>query len=394
MDEPNSKRRRTNLIVIKDEEGSTTSSTHTPSAPIRQDSAETETTETPIIPAAVPSNSRVRQRSNSTQNHHNTTTNINKNQNNTSRNNQDDNSNSQQQNDNVDSQTQQNQQQQEQQQEEQQQQRQRQQQLEQEQQARRDSIIRPLLRELRTGRTVDDALTAIERLYHALMDKGTSSSTSNTTGNNNYKDSDLSVPMARCITQWNGCGAILMALKDWYLDSTDFASKAVKVLVLVTGAVPIAKQFIVELGGLRTLIKVSEGGLHVFVSDKTGGKVPKQLTVVQRKRLDYRLQSNVVGLLHNLIGGVDYSIGKEVAAEECLDLVIQALKSFPDDKYTQKRGIRYLLKVGRMQDSQVTMMLQKKQVGILFVQALDRFRNTNPGVKEMAQEALLWYATS
>ena len=94
------------------------------------------------------------------------------------------------------------------------------------------------------------------------------------------------------------------------------------------------------------------------------------------------------------MGGVDYSIGKEVASEECLDLVIDALRNFPNDKYTQKRGIRYLLKAGKMQDAQVITMLQKKQVGILFVQALDRFRNTNRPVKEMAQEALLWYATS
>ncbi|KAL3940596.1 MAG: hypothetical protein SGBAC_004904 [Bacillariaceae sp.] len=228
--------------------------------------------------------------------------------------------------------------------------------------------------------------------------------------------------MARCITQWNGCGAILMALQDWYLESTDFACKAVKVLVLITGAVPIAKQFIVELGGIRTLLKVSQGGLHVFAATSTsnsatsnsssssssvgissnsnnntnsnngakiGLKVRKQLSAAQRRNMNYQLQSNAVGLLHNLIGGVDYSIGKEVAAEECLDLVIQALQNFPGDKYTQKRGIRYLFKVGKMQDAQVTTMLQQKQVGLLFVQALDRFRNTNRFVKEMAQEALM-----
>ena len=200
--------------------------------------------------------------------------------------------------------------------------------------------------------------------------------------------------MARSITQWNGCGAILMALKDWYLESTEFSVKAIRVLVLITGSVPIAKQFIVELGGLRTLVLVSEAGLHVYVHSSTGKKVNKQLTVQQRKKMEFNLQSNVVGLLHNLMGGVDYSIGKEVASEECLDLVIDALRNFPNDKYTQKRGIRYLLKAGKMQDAQVITMLQKKQVGILFVQALDRFRNTNRPVKEMAQEALLWYATS
>jgi len=244
-----------------------------------------------------------------------------------------------------------------------------------------DNTVRPLLRGLRMARTVDAALTAMESLYRALLHNG----------------KDTNVKMARSITQWNGCGAILMALKDWYMESTFFSMTAIRVLILITGSVPIAKQFIVELGGLRTLVLVSEAGLRVqqqqpqTIGNK-GRKSP--LTVQQRKQLEYNLQSNVVGLLHNLMGGVDNSIGREVAAEECLDLVVTALKQRPLDKYTQKRGIRYLLKAGKMQDAQVITMLQKKQVGILFLRALDQFRHSNPSIRNLAQEALMWYASN
>lgn len=142
---------------------------------------------------------------------------------------------------------------------------------------------------------------------------------------------------------------------------------------------------------------MSEAGLRVQQQQpqpigNKGRKPP--LTVQQRKQLEYNLQSNVVGLLHNLMGGVDNSFGREVAAEECLDLVVTALKQRPLDKYTQKRGIRYLLKAGKMQDAQVITMLQKKQVGILFLRALDQFRHSNPSIRNLAQEALMCYASN
>jgi hypothetical protein len=47
-----------------------------------------------------------------------------------------------------------------------------------------------------------------------------------------------------------------------------------------------------------------------------------------------------------------------------------------------------------MDDEQATLTLQKKRVGLLFVNALDRFRNTNVEVKIIAQDALQWYAMS
>lgn len=219
-----------------------------------------------------------------------------------------------------------------------------------------EETVRGILRQLRNSSTFDSAFQAIQDLYAQLMpDKA--------------KRVDLIV--ATSITQLNGGGAILMALKDWYADSNDFCRRAIRCLVLVTANVPVAKQYVVELGGVRTIIQAAE-------------KYPT----------DYFLQSNSVGLIHNLAMGVANTIRKELASEECLEFVCQNLKEWPDDRYTQKRGIKYLLTIGRMNDAQATITLQKKKVGVLFVNALDRFRNTNPEVKELAEEALQWYATS
>jgi hypothetical protein len=216
--------------------------------------------------------------------------------------------------------------------------------------------VRSVLRDLRTSQTIEKALEAIKNLYSKL-----------TSG----EKKQINMKIAEAITQWNGCGAILMALKDWHSESHDFCCRSIRSLVLITANVPIAKKNVVELGGVRTILKAAE-------------KYPT----------DYFLRSNSVGLLHNLGMGVDDTIRKEIASEECLDLVIQTMKHWPDDKYTQKRGIKYLLAIGRMDDEQATLTLQKKRVGLLFVNALDRFRNTNVEVKIIAQDALQWYAMS
>jgi hypothetical protein len=216
--------------------------------------------------------------------------------------------------------------------------------------------VRSVLRDLRTSQTSKMALQAIKNLYGML-----------TSG----EKKQINIQIAEAITQWNGCGAILMALKDWHSESHDFCCRSIRSLVLITANVPIAKQKVVELGGVRTLLKAAE-----------------------KHPTDYFLRSNSVGLLHNLGMGVDDAIRREVASEECLDLVIQTMKQWPDDKYTQKRAIKYLLAIGRMNDEQATLTLQKKRVGLLFVNALDRFRYTNIEVKIIAKDALQWYAMS
>jgi hypothetical protein len=221
-----------------------------------------------------------------------------------------------------------------------------------------ENEIRSMLRILRTSQTAENATSAIQDLYYTLGGAG---------GGKNIKGNRQ---IAEAITRWNGCGAILMAVKDWS-EENEFSSKALRSLVLITANVPKSKQIIVELGGIRTMLLVAE-----------------------RHSTDYFIRSNAVGLLHNISSGVEESIKRETASEECIDLVIQTMKHWCSDVYTQKRGMKYFLKIGRVDDSQITLTLHKKRVGILFLNAMDKFRNSNPEVKKIAQDALMMYASS
>eukprot|EP00980_Cylindrotheca_fusiformis_P030084 scaffold24333_cov132-Cylindrotheca_fusiformis.AAC.1 len=231
-----------------------------------------------------------------------------------------------------------------------------------------EDIVRSLLRDLRTSTTSQSAYAAIQNLYDKLI----------------LPNQKVDLVVAKAITQWNGCGVILMALKDWHAESHEFCCRAIRCLVLITAQIPIAKQYVVELGGVRTVLQANNNDNDD--NKKSDSKEPN--------KQDYFLRSNSVGLIHNLSVGVANVIRDEVASEECLDFVCRTMNDWPYDRYTQKRGIKYLMTIGRMEDAQATLTLQKKRVGVLFVNALDRFRNTNEEVKTLAQEALQWYAMS
>lgn len=215
--------------------------------------------------------------------------------------------------------------------------------------------ITDMLLKLRRSKTVEEATEAIKELYKPLDTESEKSQ---------RKDS------ASKIAQFDGVGNSLMALEKWHAQSQEFCYQVFQLLIRVTFFVPSIKQFIINSGGITTILS------SVKMHDET----------------DYLFKSSALGLLCNLSLGVEESSKLEVAAPECIDLVLETMKAWPEKEYAQKRGCIYLYEVGQVGEAKD--VIHEKKAGALILDALDRFRKSNPDVHKWASQASIVYAKS
>lgn len=214
--------------------------------------------------------------------------------------------------------------------------------------------VNDMLRKLRRANNIEKAIEAIKELYKPL---------------DTESEKTMRKDAAYKIAQFDGVGNSLIALEKWHAESQEFSYLVFQLLIRITFFVPSTKSFIVNSGGISTVIDA------VRQHDETS---------------DYLFKSSALGLLCNLSLEVDDPAKIEVASPECVDLVVETMKRWPDKEYAQKRGCIYFYEVGQMEE--VKDMLHEKRVGMLFMDALDNFRGTNKDVQKWASQALIVYA--
>lgn len=218
--------------------------------------------------------------------------------------------------------------------------------------------VNDLLRKLRRAPDIEQATAALKEIYKPLDQSSEKSM---------RKDS------AWKIAQFDGVGNALVALEKWHTQSQEFSYMTFQLLIRISFFVPSTKTFIVNSGGVLTIIEAVR-------AHEEGAQD------------DYLFKTSALGLLTNLSLEVEDSIKAEVASEECVDLVMECMTKWPEKEYAQKRGCIYFYEVGQIDE--VKNMMHEKRVGTLIIDALDRFRDTNKDVHKWASQALVVYARS
>lgn len=156
-----------------------------------------------------------------------------------------------------------------------------------------------LLRNLRRSSTLEEAMESMRELYAPL---------------NTETDQFFRQNAAQKIGKLDGVGTTLMALTKWHEQSMEFCYLAFQLLIRITFFVPRTKRFVINSGGMKTIV-----------------------AAVKAHDGDYLFKSSVAGLLCNLSLGVDEDTKAEIAGEECIDFVLDAMEVWPDKEYVQKR---------------------------------------------------------
>mmetsp|Transcript_39375 Transcript_39375/g.95304 ORF Transcript_39375/g.95304 Transcript_39375/m.95304 type:complete len:256 (+) Transcript_39375:128-895(+) len=218
--------------------------------------------------------------------------------------------------------------------------------------------INEMLRKLRRANSVEEATDALKALYKPL---------------DQSSEKALRKDSAEKIARFDGVGNSLIALEKWHTQSQEFSYMTFQLLIRISFFVPTTKTFIVNSGGVLTIIEAV----------KAHEEGPQD---------DYLFKSSALGLLTNLSLEVDDIIKAEVASEECVDLVLECMKRWPEKEYAQKRGCIYFYEVGQIDE--VKDLMHEKRVGVPIIDALDRFRERNKDVHKWAMQALVVYARS
>jgi hypothetical protein len=211
--------------------------------------------------------------------------------------------------------------------------------------------IRTLLRNLRSSDSVDQAVESMRALRKPLASD---------------VDHEIKNATAIIVSELNGPAVILMALKEWYSQSQDFSNLAIRTLIQITCFVSKTRRFIAESGGIRTLVVTAKA----FPGD-------------------YRINASAVGLFTNL--SMSESSRFDLAIEDCIDMVTDAMKKWPDDVYLQRCGCIYFSNICTIE--QVQDRLHRKKVGILLSNLLENFyfKEGSDDIYEIARDALNTY---
>ncbi|KAL3932189.1 MAG: hypothetical protein SGBAC_010967 [Bacillariaceae sp.] len=225
-----------------------------------------------------------------------------------------------------------------------------------------ETVVKLVLQDLRFANSPEDSIEAMDTLFQVLHEDY---DLQETLPLSYFHTDNISASVANSITECNGVFAIMMALAN--NEGDDCLFKGVRLLHLVAKLAPAGGQQLIESGAIRSLL--------TMIAKEEKKYIEEEFDHLDIEGYDKFLKSNMIGLLSELVGGLDWRICKETATEETLDFVIAAMKKYPDDEVMQEVGIDYLLKVGTTGDSEVVKMLQARKVGHLFLDALEQFRD-------------------
>jgi hypothetical protein len=209
-----------------------------------------------------------------------------------------------------------------------------------------NEIAKGMLSQLLKSMTIEEAESAMRE----LLDSIESSSSSNRKR------------LVQVLVRHNGSAAIVVALEKYFQFSQDFCLAALSVLVNITYYEPQkSNPILVGIGGIHTLLRTS-----TFYNMQ-----------------DVAMVSDTVELLCNF--ATLSETRPEVATEECIDFVFQAMLAFPEDEDTQLEGCEYFLAIGEL-SPKTKELVKSKRIGSLLGNALDNFQDP------ISQNAMIWYA--
>jgi len=211
-----------------------------------------------------------------------------------------------------------------------------------------DEEIDNLLRNLRNSNTIGESVKAMKTLRDLVA-------TAKVT------DEEESKAAAETITRLDGVGTIIVALKEWHTQSTDFCRYALGSLCNITCHVPTSKQSIVRIGGIKTILAASKKGCD-------------------------KCLANAVGVLGNIAKVEDGKYLEEVATDECIDVVMKKMKKWPNDTYIQECGCNYFFYIREVDG--IKSKLRSKNICSLLKNVVDNFHGKDQNVYQYAKEAL------
>lgn len=200
-----------------------------------------------------------------------------------------------------------------------------------------------MLQNLRESKTLEDATESIKALYSLLSGQGT--------------DQRLRATSAETMAQLNGVGAILMALQRWFpFPREEFSTFAIRSLIQICCYYPKAKDNIVNIGGVGTVLAAAE--IHFE---------------------DTLVTANSVGLLCNLSS--DAGTKQDVANEKSIDFVVRAMKRYPNHRFIQRNGCAYLSCIGEIEGMNRT--FRRREIDSLLLHTFNSFRERENEIKEI-----------
>ena len=128
----------------------------------------------------------------------------------------------------------------------------------------------------------------------------------------------------RGVDEQDGVAMILIALTRWYDKCEDMANLAIRSLVCITYYEDSSKQQLATIG------------------------ISQILETANRYCESYSVRLHTVSLLGNL-ACTGEEMAMEVATDECIDIVMETMKKWPEDPYSQRSGVRYLQYIGEIE---------------------------------------------
>eukprot|EP00980_Cylindrotheca_fusiformis_P002837 scaffold672_cov126-Cylindrotheca_fusiformis.AAC.38 len=200
-----------------------------------------------------------------------------------------------------------------------------------------------LLRTLRESTTLQEATNTIKTLYALLG--GLEVTTS------------VRAASAEIIARFNGAGTIILALQKWFpFRGEDFTVYAIRSLIQICRYYPRAKQNIVNIGGVGTV-----------------------LAAARFNPGDPLVNANAVGLFCNLSSS--RTTKQDVASEKCIDFIIRTMKNYPNHRFIQRNGCAYLSCIGEIEG--MTDMFRRKDIDILLLQTFNNYRERQSQLSEV-----------
>ena len=207
-----------------------------------------------------------------------------------------------------------------------------------------DEEIAELVRRLADASSWEEALEAIRAIRLVLKDE------------NQAKKADAATKLFK----HQLVPALVLKLQKYGQDSDQITEYAARILVQLSYFEPSSKSVIAMMGGVRSIYETA-----------------------QHYQGDMYVSGNVTVLFSNL--ALDYDTRNHVNLDEYIDYVLQHMRDFPDEPYTQRVCCKFLANIGL--DSEIVERMFEKEAMPLVALAYQKHRKDD-SVRNVAKETL------
>eukprot|EP00547_Thalassionema_nitzschioides_P008303 CAMPEP_0194227912 /NCGR_PEP_ID=MMETSP0156-20130528/43102_1 /TAXON_ID=33649 /ORGANISM="Thalassionema nitzschioides, Strain L26-B" /LENGTH=360 /DNA_ID=CAMNT_0038960409 /DNA_START=114 /DNA_END=1195 /DNA_ORIENTATION=+ len=228
--------------------------------------------------------------------------------------------------------------------------------------------------------------------------------------------------ISRLAARLEALGTILTAHQQWYAQCGNFSSHTLNSLTQTAGTDSMAWTFIVKIGGMKTILataKMHETKYDVIIEvvellwniavkadDEIKEEIstdecidivleamrrwPDKFTILATAKMyetKYSVIMEVLTLLCNIAEQADDGIKEEISTDECIDVVLEAIRRWPDKDLMIRRGCKYLCKISEV-DGVKGRLRKKHSLSILGTVLEKNYDSEDEGAYQAANEAL------